>query len=178
MLLPCRSALVFVFSAEEGQKNMKGIETVNATSKYEKGTRRRSCNLPHSSFYFFLSSSSSSSSVREITDVLRFNFFQDTTVSSSLFLQQLLFYNYYLSPTWFVTVVFIIIYRVRQQPKESFRRGRQGEWDSLTILFIPKADSFVCFLSCLLYFNSSSTTKEFSSKIRTRSGRQSCSCGC
>ena len=106
---------------------MKGIETVNATSKYEKGTRRRSCNLPHSSFYFFLSSSSSSSSVREITDVLRFNLFQDTTVSSSLFLQQLLFYNYYLSPTWFVTVVFIIIYRVRQQPKESFRRGRQGE---------------------------------------------------
>jgi len=35
----------------------------------------------------------------------------NTTVSSSLFFQQLLFYNYYLSPTWFVAVVFIIVYR-------------------------------------------------------------------
>ena len=35
----------------------------------------------------------------------------DTTVSSSLFFQQLLYYNYYLSPTWFAAVVFIIVYR-------------------------------------------------------------------
>ncbi|QDZ21139.1 putative membrane protein [Chloropicon primus] len=35
----------------------------------------------------------------------------NTTVSSSLLLQQLLFYNYYLSPTWFVAVVFIIVYK-------------------------------------------------------------------
>ncbi|WZN62026.1 putative membrane protein [Chloropicon roscoffensis] len=35
----------------------------------------------------------------------------NTSVSSSLLLQQLLFYNYYLSPAWFFSVVFIIVYR-------------------------------------------------------------------
>ena len=75
---------------------MRGVETVNSTSESSS-----SAAAPRSP---------SSEIAQRLTRPARAS--SDTTVSSSLFLQQLLFYNYYLSPVWFVAVVFIIVYRV------------------------------------------------------------------